>query len=69
MAVKVWNGVPMTPNHALHWTFYQRRFACWFRASEGSRYIAFAQSSYIVSYSADYTTDKGTRSVPTVLFY
>ena len=24
----------MTPNHALHPTLNQRRFACWFRAAE-----------------------------------
>lgn len=27
----------MTPNHALHRTLNQRRFACWFRAGEGKR--------------------------------
>jgi hypothetical protein len=27
-------------NHALHRTLSQRRFACWFRAGEGSRYRA-----------------------------
>ncbi len=33
-------GVPkdnVTPNHALHRTLNQRRFARWFRAGEGSR--------------------------------
>jgi hypothetical protein len=34
---KVSYDLPTVPNHALHRTFNQRRFACWFRAGEGSR--------------------------------
>jgi hypothetical protein len=30
----------VTPNHALHRTLHPRRFACWFRAGEGSRWTS-----------------------------
>src|SRR3989304_6951040 len=47
-------GATKTPNHALHRTFNQRRFACWFRAGEGRRCQFSRSQNYALPSSPTY---------------
>ena len=51
----------MRANHALHRTLHQRRFACWFRAGEGSRYAASETAEEIGQFDMFFAVEHGIR--------